>query len=63
MRAYCPYCKAKVSVIPRLIEKEALQRLNEGKRTEGMRVGSDGDHVFMSEKCQRCWATQVLSLL
>jgi hypothetical protein len=50
MRAYCPYCKANVSVIPRLNEKEALQHLCEGKRIEVMHVGSDGDHVFMSEK-------------
>jgi hypothetical protein len=50
MRAYCPYCKAEVSVIPRLKEKEALQYLSEGKRIELKHVGSDGDHVFMSEK-------------
>jgi hypothetical protein len=48
--AYCPYCKKKVSVIPRLKEEEALQLLSEKQRIEVMHVGSDGDHAFMSER-------------
>jgi hypothetical protein len=48
--AYCPYCKKKVNVIPRLKEEEALQLLSEKQRIEVMHVGSDGDHAFMTER-------------